>query len=240
MKNLLVIALIALPMAAFAGPKDKELAQKHITKATEAHQAGKFDVALTELQAAYAADPQPDLLYAIGQVYVKLDKCEDAIAFYEKFLATKPSREPAAAAQEAIDTCKAAAPPPPPPPEPTPAPAPPPEPAPVLQPDSKPFYTDTIGSALVGGGVVATVVGVVLYSSAVSTLDDAEAAATYDEHEQLVGDARTKRNIGVVFGVVGLAAIGVGVWHYASYKSEQSVPVSPTPSGGMVSWMGRF
>ncbi|HEY5923922.1 MAG TPA: tetratricopeptide repeat protein [Kofleriaceae bacterium] len=239
MKYLLIVALIALPVVAFAGPKEKELAQKHITKATEAHQAGKYDVALTELQAAYTADPQPDLLYAIGQVYVKLGKCEDAVAFYEKFLATKPPREPAAAAQEAIDTCKAQAPPPP-PPEPEPAPPPPPQPEPVLEPDSKPFYTDKIGSALVGAGVVSIVVGVVMYSSAVSTLDDAEAAATYEEHDELVGDARTKRNIGVVFGAVGLAAIGVGVWHYAKYKSEQSVTVAPTATGGVVSWTGRF
>jgi hypothetical protein len=43
-----------------------------------------------------------------------------------------------------------------------------------------------------------------------------------------------------VFGAVGLAAVGVGVWHYTTYRSEQSVTVAPTASGGMVTWMGRF
>jgi len=239
MKHLVILALLALSATAFAGPKEKAEAQKHVDKATAAHQAGKYDVALTELQAAYAVDPQPDLLYAIGQVHVKLGKCDDAIVSYEKFLATKPPAEPAAAAQEAIDTCKSQ---PPPAPEPAPEPAPAPEPvAPPPPPvEHKAFYTDKIGSALVGAGVVSMVVGVVMYSSAVSTLDDAEAAPTYAKHEELVDDAHMKRNLGIVFGAVGLAAVGVGVWHYTRYNSEQSVAVSPTTSGGMVTWMGRF
>jgi tetratricopeptide (TPR) repeat protein len=237
MKHLLVLALLALPVVAVAGPKEKAEAQKHIEKATNAHQGGKYDVALTELQAAYALDPQPDLLYAIGQVHVKLGKCDDAIVSYEKFLATNPPAEPAAAAKEAIETCQQQAPPPP--PEPTPEPTPPPPPPPPA-PESKPFYTDVIGSSLVGVGVASVVVGVVMYSLAVSKLDDAEAATTYSAHEELVDDAHTKRNIGLVFGAVGVAAIGVGVWHYTKYSSEQSVTVAPTTSGGMVTWMGRF
>jgi tetratricopeptide (TPR) repeat protein len=237
MKHLLVIALLALPVVAFAGPKEKEEAQKHVTKATEAHQAGKYDVALTELQAAYALDPQPDLLYAIGQVHVKLGKCDEAVASYEKFLATNPPKDAATSAKEAIDTCKAqAAPPPPeptpPPPEPTPPPAPPP------QPEGAKF--DKVGSAIIGAGVVSMVVGIVFYSSAVSTLDDAEMAATYNEHDDLVGSAQTKRNVSLVFGGLGVAAVGVGVWHYMNFKSEHSVAVTPTSSGGMVTWMGRF
>jgi hypothetical protein len=40
---------------------------------------------------------------------------------------------------------------------------------------------------------------------------------------------------------VGVVAVGVGVWRYVSYSSEQStVAVVPTTSGGMVTWMGRF
>lgn len=239
MKHLLVVALVALPLVAFAGRKEKRQAQKHIQNATQAHQEEKYDVALTELEAAYALDPQPDLLYAIGQVHVKLDECEKAIESYEKFLATNPPEEPTAAANEAIETCKEqiAAQTPPPEPEPAPQPPPPPPPPP---PEARPFYTDVVGSALVGGGVVSSVVGLVLYTSARGTLDDADAAPTYSEHERLVDDAHTKRNIGVVFGAVGVAAIGVGVWHWMKYRTESSVTVAPSAGGGMVSWMGRF
>jgi tetratricopeptide (TPR) repeat protein len=236
MKHLLAIALIALPLVANAGPKDKAEAQKHIDKATAAHQAGKYDVALTELEAAYALDPQPDLLYAIGQVHVKLGKCDDAVASYEKFLATNPPADAASSAHEAIDACKAQQPPPPPPPEPTP----PPKPVAAPPPEHKAFYTDVLGDVLVGGGIVGVVAGAVMYAGARSALDDADAAQTYDKHQELVDDARMKRNISIAAGAVGIAAIGVGVWHYTRYHSEQSVTVAPTTSGGMVTWMGRF
>jgi tetratricopeptide (TPR) repeat protein len=241
MKHSLVVALLALPLVASAGPKDKDKAKQHIQKATDAHQAGKYDVALTELQAAYELDPQPDLLYAIGQVHVKLGRCDEAIVSYEKFLATKPPKEPASAAQEAIDNCKkelAAAPPPPPPPDPQPQPPPPPPPPP---PEARPFYTDLLGTALVGVGVASLAAGGVFYVSARGTLDDADAAMTYSEHADLVDDARMKRNLSIVFGGVGIAAVGVGVWHWMKFRSEQqSVVVMPTASGGMVSWAGRF
>jgi tetratricopeptide (TPR) repeat protein len=241
MKHLLVFALTALPLVAFAGPKEKEEAQKHIAKATEAHQAGKFDVALTELQTAYTLDPQPDLLYAIGQVHVKLNKCDDAVASYEKFLASNPPAEPAAAAKEAIQTCKASAPTTAAAPTSEPATEPAAAPADPPKPEGKAFYTDTVGSVLVGTGTVSMIVGVVLYSTAVSKLDDAERAPTHEEHSNLVDEAKGRRNTALVFGVIGAAAAGIGVWHYTKFKREQqSVTVAPSTNGGMVTWQGRF
>jgi hypothetical protein len=167
----------------------------------------------------------------MGQVDVKLGKCEDAITSYEKFLGTNPPAEPSAAAKEAIETCKtqmAAA-------------QPPPQPEPPPQHEGKAFYTDVIGTTLVGVGVASAVGSVVLYSMAVSKLDDADAATTYAQHKDLVDDAHTKRNIAVVLGGVGAVALGVGIWHYTKFKKEQqAVAVTPTTSGGMVTWMGRF
>ena len=232
-----LLGLLALPLAAHAGPKED--AKKHIAAATEAHQQGKYDLAINELYAAYNLDPQPDLLYAIGQVEVKRGHCMDAIRAYEKFLESKPAPEPAAAAQEAIESCKAQEPPPAPPPvEAKPASAPPPPPPP---PEGKPFYTDIIGSALVGGGILAGAAGAVFYVAALHKLDDADKAATYDAHGSLVHDAETQRNIALVCGGVALVAIGVGVWHYTQYADDQShVAVAPISHGGMVAWSGRF
>jgi tetratricopeptide (TPR) repeat protein len=241
MKQLaLIAALVMLPLAAHANPKDKAQAQSHIQKATQAHQAGNYDAALMELEAAYALDPQPDLLYAIGQVHVKLDNCQVAISFYERFLESNPGPEPSAAANEAISTCRAqlaavATVEPEPQPQPLQEPALPPTPA-------RPRAFDPIGTTLVGIGVVSTLVGIVMYSSAISTLDEADAAVSYVEHERLVDDARSQRTYAVVFGAAGVAAIGVGAWHYLRFrKAEQArVAVTPTPSGGMITWMGRF
>lgn len=240
MKQLVVLAaLLAFPLAANAGPKEQAEAQAHIKKATAAHQAGTFDVALTELEAAYALDPQPDLLYAIGQVHVKLNNCPVAITYYEKFLATSPGPEPSTAANEAITSCREqlAAQPPPPEPQPQPQPEPPPPPPP----ESKKF--DIIGTTLVGVGVVSTIVGVVMYSGAINKLDDAENAPTYQESQDLIDDAHSKRTLAVIFSVAGVAAIGVGAWHYLHFRKTEAKPavsVTPTTTGGMVTWQGSF
>ena len=87
MTRTLVIAAVLL-VASQAGAVPRNTVKAHIDKAMKAHKEGKFDVALEELKAAYALDPKPDLLFAIAQVYVKLDKCPDAISYYEKFLAS--------------------------------------------------------------------------------------------------------------------------------------------------------
>ena len=241
MKSLAIAVVCALPLAAYAGPKEKAAAKKHIDAATEAHQAGKYDVALTELQTAYALDPQPDLMYAIGQVQVKLNNCPEAIQSYQKFLESKPGEEPAAAANEAIKTCQdqlaAAQPPPPPPPEPVkPPPPPPPKPEPTQ------FYQDPLGDALVGVGVAAAVTGVIFYVGARGKLDDADKATTYAQQQTLVDDAHSKRTISLVLGGGGVAAIGVGGWRWMQVKTsgERAVALVPRTDGGMLTWGGRF
>lgn len=249
MKHLLLIgALCAGPLTAMAGPsaKDKKEAKKHIKAATAAHSKEQFDVALTELQAAYALDPQPDLLYAIGQVQVKLGNCPEAIMSYEQFIESKPAAEVADAANEAIRVCReqlAAQPPPPPPPDLTPQPAPaPPPPATPPAPEGKAFYSDVVGDVLVVGGAVGLVTGISLYVSARGTIDDAEQAPTYAEQQSLVDDAHGKRMYSVILGSVGVAAIGVGVWRFTKTRSTEktSVALVPTTTGGLVTFAGRF
>lgn len=170
----LIATLVAMPLLhapvadAKPRPKPKNKAQTikaHMNRATKAHKAGKFEVALTELEAAYELDPQPKLLFAIAQVEAKLDRCDGAIENYKKFLATTKDKQTHAIVQQAIEACEtklAAAPPPPAPsgdgvfrdqkvettpppstvPEPTPAPEPAPTPAPaepVIEHDDSPL-----------------------------------------------------------------------------------------------------
>src|SRR5512139_497335 len=122
----LLLLLALIPTTAHADAKSE--AKAHIEKATNLHGEGKFKEALEELTLAYALDPKPELLYAIGQVHVQLGNCTQAISFYERFLQSKPAAGPASAAKEAIQTCKNA-----PPPEVKPEPEPKPEPVPVKQ-----------------------------------------------------------------------------------------------------------
>lgn len=106
----IAIAVAGLASVADAKPKAKAKgkgnAKAHIDKATKAHKEGKFDVALTELQAAYDIDPQPKLLFAIAQVQVKLDDCPAAIDNYNKFLESTKDKQKQEVVKQAIAACK--------------------------------------------------------------------------------------------------------------------------------------
>jgi tetratricopeptide (TPR) repeat protein len=101
-----LVIVLAAATAADAKPKPKDTAKVHTDRAAKAHKDGKYDVALSELQAAYAIDPQPKLLFAIAQVQAKLDNCEAAIENYEKFNAATKDKSKQAVVQQAIDACK--------------------------------------------------------------------------------------------------------------------------------------
>ena len=260
-RSLLLLALLA-PATAFADAKSE--AKAHIDKATSFHGDGKYKEALEELTLAYALDPRPELLYAIGQVHVQLGNCQQAISFYERFLGTKPAAGPAAAAKEAIETCKTS-----PPPEVTPDPVPEVKPDPVPERDpepmpqgppqgngnvnetppstgGKPWYKDVIGDALVGGGVVAGVLGVVFYQQMNAKLDDSEdrsKAPTIAAHNKLRDEAASKRTLAIGFGVGGVALIGAGIVRYMlrdNGERTNKVAVTPTSDGGLITVMGRF
>jgi len=248
--RLITVTLVAV--VALAPRAHADDAKPHIERATELHKEGKYTEALDELRLAYRLDPQPNLLYAIAQIHVKLGKCPEAITYYEQFLATEPAAGPAAAARQAIDVCKSTPPPPEVTPEPTP-PTPPPDPTPPAPTPTPPpgptatgvtpLYKDPIGAALVGAGVVAGVVGIVLYRGARSDLDQAESATTYQDSEQLVDDSHRKRTFAAIAGGGALVLVGAGVIHMVVRdrgSDERSVAITPATGGALVTWGGRF
>ena len=96
------VPLSFVMLAALAGPSladAKKDAKVHLDKAAAAHKAGRYDDARKELEIAYTLDPQPALLYAIGQVHVMQGQCPQAITFYERFLESKPGEAQAAKAR---------------------------------------------------------------------------------------------------------------------------------------------
>jgi hypothetical protein len=162
----LIAMLVSAPLVAEAKPKPKhenkaKSVKVHMDRAAKAHKAKKFEVALIELEAAYAIDPQPKLLFALAQVQAKLDRCEGAIENYEKFLASTQDKQKQAVVKQAIAACRTriaeATPPPadpvpveptPPPPEPTVVePAPAPEPSPIVDDAPPPAHSPVMGGA---------------------------------------------------------------------------------------------
>lgn len=263
MKNMrsLLLLLALVPATALADAKSQ--AKAHIDKATAFHGEGKFKEALEQLTLAYALDPKPELLYAIGQVHVQLGNCDQAISFYERFLGTKPAAGPAAAAKEAIATCKNAPPPEVKPdpepvqqkPDPEPMPQQPdPEPQPLPQPrpetptsvEGKPWYKDVVGDALVGGGIVCGVLGVVFYTQMNAKYDDSEdrsKADTVEEYNDLRDQAKAKGNLALGFGIGSVVLIGAGVARYMlrdNGERKAKVAVTPTSGGGLITVMGGF
>lgn len=241
MKASLVAVLLAVAPAVALAKTPQQEAKALVAKAMKAHEKGDYATALTNLQAAYEKDPQPELLYAIAQVHVKLLQCREAITYYERFLATNPSEAAAKDTREAIDTCKAQLPPDPPPPPPEPVKAPPPPPPPP--PPSLPWYRDAIGAGLVGGGLIAAGAGVFVYISARKDLDDAEAAMDHEAYSDLVDGARSKRVLSVVLISGGAALLGYGVTRIVTRTPTETEPrlsIAPTPGGGIMTWGGSF
>jgi tetratricopeptide (TPR) repeat protein len=102
---------LAVTVAAFVADGDaargdaKGEAQMHVDRASKLYDAKRYREALDELNTAYTLDPQPLVLYAIGQIHVALGQCDQAVMFYNRFLATGPGPDVAAATREAITAC---------------------------------------------------------------------------------------------------------------------------------------
>jgi tetratricopeptide (TPR) repeat protein len=246
---------LAMPAIAASDPRSAAEANKHVAEAQRFHEQQRYADALAELEKAYALDPQPRLLFAMGQLNVQLGRCERAILYYERFLATRPGHEAATLASDAIETCKTA-PPPAPGVEPTPAPiaeplpppAPPPPPprveapAPAPVATRRPWYRDYVADGLVAGGIGAAIASGLSYRSALDARDRADAATEYDAYVELVDRARSRRTLAVVLGASGVALATAGAIRFVlrGKDDDGGLRVAASGDGGFVGWSGRF
>jgi len=237
----LFVPVVVMVATASADPKNEF--KRHFDQATAAFKDGRYDEALRELNVAYTIDPQAQLLYAIGQVYVMQGKCGDAITFYKRFLDTKPEPVKAGKAQEAIDTCqkllaeKALSQPPPPR-------QPPPPSLPPALPERTPWYSDWLGDTLVGVGVVAAGGSVAFITSARRERERADKETGYDGYDAQVARAHTKQNVAIGLGGGAAVLIGAGVVRYILRAGEERSTLGVTPAqhqrGAVVTWTTRF
>jgi tetratricopeptide (TPR) repeat protein len=241
--------LLALASSALADAKKE--AKAHLARAGEAHKAGRYDEARKELEIAYTLDPQPALLYAIGQVHVMQGQCPQAITFYERFIASNPAPEQAAKASEAIETCKKLQAPVEKPIEPTvdkPVDKPVEAPVVIEKPitivtTTRPWYTDVVGDVLVGAGLAAGIAGVIFYRGALADRDDADRVTSYDRYDDLLESAGDKQRLSVVFSIAGSALVTAGIISYVVRDRRvetRSISVVPSTQGGLVTWSAQF
>ena len=95
----LVLGLARVATADDIPQRARELAER----GRELHDAGNYSAAAVRFQEAYALAPSPGLLFNLAQDYRLSGDCEDAAIMYRRFLATDPSPEARAIAQQHLD-----------------------------------------------------------------------------------------------------------------------------------------
>jgi tetratricopeptide (TPR) repeat protein len=210
--SILALVLVALTTAARADD---------VQDARDAYNKGQFKHARELLLRAYDADPQPQILFALGQVEFNLGHYREAIDYYTRFNATNPPADQAALAQQAIGAARARldTPPPPPPPKVKP---PPPPPPPHREWDRLDSVLAISGGVAVlgGGGLIAT--AMVLGGNHTGTLQ------AYDQRLEHAHDARLA---GIGLASAGALAIAGAVLRW---RFDLVVDASPTRVG--IAW----
>ena len=91
LRSLLCLCL-AGGVAAAEGPDEaqRRAAREHYQKGTTAYDLGRYDLAIAEYEAAYAAVNEPTLLYNLGQANRLARHTEQALHFYKMYLSKVP------------------------------------------------------------------------------------------------------------------------------------------------------
>lgn len=198
----LALAAAPLPLAAKDGaPRltlTKRDAKVHLDAAMKAFDEGRYHDAIVSLDAAYAIEPAPQLLYARAQARRLAGECASALPLYEYFLSTSPPRDQARDAEVNIKRCRAAISVGDVPPDPA-AEGPEPPPEPELPPPPPP--RDAVGIALTGTGAALTATGLALVLVA--------ATHDYTGLTETEFDAERARMRGLSIG--GFVSLGAGL-----------------------------
>jgi hypothetical protein len=105
MTRRIVVVLLLLWVSggrAYAEDAKAKLAHAHSKQGKAYFEAGDYDRAVAEYQAAYDIDGKPTRLYNIAVSYEKKGDASQAVAYYQKYLAADPDGEVADYAREAI------------------------------------------------------------------------------------------------------------------------------------------
>lgn len=171
---------------------------------------GNYAAAVVELEAAYAIEPAPKLLYAWAQAERFLGNCEKAVPLYEQFIATDPGGEALEVAKEGIRKCEEAQGK---------------EPGAKSTPkgaadddddaEIKPAYRDWLGATFVGLGVATGVAGGVLLGIGRQEVVTSPGAPSEDDYFDEVKEGRNKYTAGIALASVGGAFVLAGIIRYA-------------------------
>lgn len=96
----------AAQTAAHSRPGMKPAARARLQTGMKLYEQGHYEEAIAELREGLAIDPQPDILYALGQAERKRGDCAHAIEHYQSCLALVNDPAAAAAIKVQIERCQ--------------------------------------------------------------------------------------------------------------------------------------
>lgn len=227
-----MILALALASLALSAPDS-------VKNADAAWTEGRYADAAEAYAEAYAETGDIAYLYARAQAQQAAGDCVAATATYQAFIATEPLAEAVAAAEAAVEDCRAQLPPPEPEPAPAPAPmaepTPPPDPPARTQPAPRPWQSDPAGAVLVAVGSASVVAGVVLAAVARTQQAQADRAGDvvrYGEHNDRAV-ALSRASIPVL--AVGGALLVGGVVRYGLLARKHRASVARVRLGPSLS-----
>lgn len=109
MSRLLALSCLlfsAAPSLAQEIDPDTEIARRHFDRGTEHYAAGRYAEAVREFEAAREVKSKPAFDYNIGRCYDRLERFEEAVAAYQRYLRSSPDDGEAAELQQRIDVLK--------------------------------------------------------------------------------------------------------------------------------------
>lgn len=255
------LVLVALVAPTHAAPKKKD-AKAAFDRGVAAYQREDYAKAATELGKSFDLEADLETLYAWAQAERMQEDCDAASKLYRKLLGYDLPDENKEVIREKLEECRKIL------DEPEeavdvtdgeddwpagkPRKRPSEEEAPAMRPGKPgtPWYTDKLGHALVGGGAMAVVLGVVFLGQA----SDAQAAAqiSYDGFAAANERAESRGRMGSTALILGGGLILGGLAHYV-LRDDGSRPPTPLEDadetvvvpwlhadGGGLATMGRF
>jgi tetratricopeptide (TPR) repeat protein len=216
------LALAVLLVASRAGA---DTIDEHLARVRQLYEKGDFVHARDELLEAYKHEPRPDLLFALGQVELNIGHYQKAIDYYERFIATDPSAEQVALAQQAIGAARARL-------TEKPAPAAP----PVRPPPHRQWDTEDTGIAALGGATLVVGVGLFFYGRHLA----GDASGTLSEYNDRLSQAELTQWIGAGCVAAGALALGAAVLRWRFHLVDSEVQPLAAPRAAGLSWVRRW
>lgn len=199
-----VLALAVLAAGVARAEPSIEPPRSPVEELRDAYKRGDYVTVRKKLLELYALDPKPELLFALGQVELNLGHYQAAIDYYEKFIATQPSDDQIALAQQAIGAARMRLAHPDQPPQvivkQVPAPEHPPE-------EPRQWSIEDTGFAALGGAAVLVGVGLLYYAH---TLGE-DRGGTLSSYDMRVDQSRTTTWTGIGIAAAGAVVIAIPI-----------------------------